>query len=96
MRCPYCHKLIIHKFNGRYTRRDKKRKAEHMRRCEKRPERESYRPKVVIEGDYDDPDSPDGDIMELPNGHRFEMGVNHHCGIGGCPADISWRDSGKQ
>lgn len=38
MRCPYCHTLIIHKFGGNYNRMDKKRKAEHMRRCDERPE----------------------------------------------------------
>ena len=34
MRCRYCGKLIIHRFNGNYTRMDKKRKARHERRCE--------------------------------------------------------------
>lgn len=37
MRCPYCDKLIIHRFNGNYTRMDKKRKARHMRLCDERP-----------------------------------------------------------
>jgi len=38
MRCPYCNTLIIHRFNGRYTRMDRKRKAQHMRHCDERPE----------------------------------------------------------
>jgi hypothetical protein len=38
MRCPYCGKLIIHRFNGRYTRMDKKRKRRHMRVCDEKEE----------------------------------------------------------
>lgn len=37
MRCQYCHKLIIHRFNGRYTRMDKERKRQHMRLCRNTP-----------------------------------------------------------
>ncbi|UBF23427.1 hypothetical protein HATV-3_gp77 [Haloarcula tailed virus 3] len=38
MRCPYCNKLIIHRFNGNYNRIDKKRKRRHMMLCDERPE----------------------------------------------------------
>ena len=34
MRCQYCGKLIIHKFNGNYNRMDRKRKARHERHCD--------------------------------------------------------------
>lgn len=43
--------------------------------------------KLVIEGDFDDPDMPDGDVYELPNGHRYEMGTRHDCGVTNCPAN---------
>lgn len=44
MRCPYCHTLIIHKFNGNYNRLDRKRKSRHMRHCDERPEEQSGEP----------------------------------------------------
>lgn len=37
MRCKYCRKLIIHRFNRNYTKRDKKRKRQHERRCKENP-----------------------------------------------------------
>ena len=50
------------------------------------------RHRAVIEGDIDDPRSPDGDIMETPDGHRYEMGVRHECGHPDCPANITTSD----
>lgn len=50
--------------------------------------------RLVREGDWDDPAAPDGNVYELPGGHRYEMGTRHECGVEGCPADTSWIDSG--
>lgn len=41
---------------------------------------------VVVEGDFEDPDKPDGDIMSTPDGHTYEMGTRHACGHPDCPA----------
>lgn len=37
MRCRYCRQLIIHRFNGNYNRRDRKRKYNHERMCKYNP-----------------------------------------------------------
>lgn len=50
------------------------------------------RDRLVVEGDYDDPHAPDGNIYELENGHRYEMGVTHDCGVADCPANVGDRD----
>lgn len=57
--------------------------------CGEDPDRSSARPgeKLVVEGDFDDPDKPDGAVYELPNGHRYEMGTRHDCGVRDCPAN---------
>lgn len=47
-----------------------------------------WKPELVREGDIDDPDAPNGDIMKIPeNGHTFEQGTTHYCDTEGCPAD---------
>jgi hypothetical protein len=43
---------------------------------------------LVVEGDFEDPGKPDGDVYELPNGHRYEMGTTHDCGVADCPANV--------
>jgi len=57
--------------------------------CGENPECSSARPgeTLVVEGDFDDLEKPDGDVYELPNGHRYEMGTRHDCGVRDCPAN---------
>jgi hypothetical protein len=50
------------------------------------------RDRLVAEGDFDDPAAPDGAVYELENGHRYEMGVTHDCGVDDCPANVGGRD----
>lgn len=38
MHCKYCGELIIHRFNGEYTRRDQERKRRHEINCDERPD----------------------------------------------------------
>jgi len=48
---------------------------------------------LVVEGDFDDPEKPDGDVYQLENSrHRYEMGVTHDCGVADCPANVGGRD----
>lgn len=37
MRCQYCNTLIVHRFNGRYNRMDRKRKRIHEQNCPENP-----------------------------------------------------------
>jgi len=50
--------------------------------------------KLVFEGDFEDPDAPDGAVYELPDGHRYEMGVRHDCGHSDCPANVGGETDG--
>jgi hypothetical protein len=51
------------------------------------------RDRLVHEGDFDDPDAPDGAVYELENGHRYEMGTRHDCGVDDCPANVGDLDA---
>ena len=42
---------------------------------------------LIVVGDRHNPDKPDGDVYKLPNGHSYEMGERHSCGLESCPAN---------
>lgn len=40
MRCQYCHTLIVHRFSGEYTERDRAKRHRHERYCDENPDAE--------------------------------------------------------
>lgn len=56
---------------------------------DRRGEENSFGDKLVVEGDFEDSGKPDGDVYELPDGHRYEMGTRHDCDHPDCPANVS-------
>ena len=42
---------------------------------------------IAREGDFEEDNEPDGDVMRTPDGHYYEMGVAHDCNHPDCPAN---------
>lgn len=46
---------------------------------------------VVADGDGNGlTDGPTGTVYRMPNGHEYEIGTAHDCGIAGCPANAPY------
>lgn len=42
---------------------------------------------IAFRGGLEDATESNGDVMRTPDGHHYEMGVNHDCGHRNCPAN---------